>query len=532
MLERAFRLCLLASLCATASFAQTPMRGVVWSSDSTPTAADLHRIRQAGAQAIRLPLVHDRSLLIEADSLGLSLFQELPMRYLTASSLMDSLDSAASQLARALELGAGHASAAHYGLANYSDTSNEAACSYFTDLARMADVALNVQVYYVSPFIESDRCTHTVDFVLLDVRHLPDPSWALDRWPHPARVGVGALGTAVTEGAFGLRNLRSPQSQARYFELHLPTLLDAPVNAVFVYRWGDNGALHEADRWGLLDSLDQLRPAYEVVRGLYTGTQQEFAFPAGKAAQGETPWLVVVGWLAILALGLTYAVSISWRNLVHRFLTRHGFYLDSVRMGREFPGIGSLIFMLVQALITGCVCWLVVHTALESRAGEPMLASLSPAMLQIAGRIAGDPGRSTLLFSGVNLVFQMALLLAGMSVLSTRGLAGVKRVITLQVSAQWHVICLLPLIMVYPSFSQADLPLITGLTAGGWILAGVVSGVRLVVDYGSVLGPSRRIVALFVLMPQALSVTAALAWVMYTPTGASIAYWWHLIVRP
>ena len=532
MLQRAFRLCLLASLCAAASIAQTPIRGVVWDSDSAPTATDLHLIRQAGVQAIRLPLVNDPQLLIEADSLGLSLFQELPMQYLAASGLMDSLDSATSLLAAALELGAGHASASFYGLAYYSDTSNDAACPYFADLARTADAVSEVQVYYVSPFVENDRCADTVDFVLLDLRHLPDPSRAADRWPHSAPIGVGAFGTSVTDGAFGLRNNRSPQSQARFFETHLPILLNSPVRAAFVYRWNDNGAPREAHRWGILDSLNQPRPAYEVVRGLYTGTQRVFAFPAGTAARGDTPWLVVMGWLALFALGLTYAASAPWRNLVHRFLTRHGFYLDSVRMGREFPGTGCFVFMLVQALITGCVFWLLVHIALESRAGEPMLASMSPAMQQTTGSVTNDPRQSTILFSGVYLAYQLVLLLTGMAVFYTRGLTDIKRAFTLQVSAQWHAICLLPLIMMYPSFSQADLPFITGLIAGGWILAGLLSGVRLVADYAAVINPGRRLVALFMLMPQALSVTAAVFWALNTPIGASIAYWWHLVVRP
>ena len=531
MLQWAVWICLLSSVCVQGILAQTPIRGVVWDADRAPNTNDLKLIGWLGVQAVRLPIVEDQQLLAVADSLGLSLFQDLPVRYLSAPALMDSLESATAQLAAALERGRGHVSAGHYGLALYSDNSTDAACPYFAELARIAKASSDAKVYYVSPFIERDQCAEVVDFVLLDLRHAQDPSSALAEWPHVVPAGVGAFGTQVLDEAFGLKDARSPQSQARYFETHLTALLNSSAHSIFVYRWQDTAALDVTAQWGLLDVHGHQRPVYSVVRGLYTGAQNVFAFRAGTPAKASTPWLVLLGWLAILGLALPYAASTPWRNLVHRFLTRHGFYLDSVKLGREFPGVGCVVFVLVQALITGCVLWLVVHAIYESPAADPILASLPPTLMGGAEKIAETPLVAVTLFGALHLVYHLLLMLINMAVFGFRELVDFKRAFTLQVSAHWTCIFLLPMIMISPALTAANYQLLVGITAAAWILVIVFSAAQLVADYAAILPRRRRLAAVLQLMPQLLFLVGLLLWTFNSSLGASVGFWWHLIIR-
>ena len=131
MLLRVFWCCILACPSITGAFAQVQFRGVVWDSDAPPTVHDLVEISQAGIRAVRLPLLSDTTVLAYADSLGLHLFQDLPIRYLPAASLHDSLEFSTEQLLAAIRNGVKYNSARHYGLANYSDTSNKAGVQVF-----------------------------------------------------------------------------------------------------------------------------------------------------------------------------------------------------------------------------------------------------------------------------------------------------------------------------------------------------------------------------------------------------------------
>ena len=531
MLPRALWFSLLTGVCVAHALAQQPFRGVVWDSDISPTADDLHLISQTGVQAIRLPLITNPELLIAADSLGLALFQELPIRYLSAARLLDTLASASSQLAAALILGADHPSAKHYGLAFFSDASNDAACPYFADLARVAQEHSDVQVYYISPFVESDRCASTVDFVLLDVRHRNEPMAAIAQWSSPTPIGLGTVGWYAIDGAFGLRHDRSVQTQARFLETSLPGILEAPLHSVFVYRWKDTETASHTQQWGLLDAQKQPRPAYAVVRGIYTGTQSVFAFPTGSPATANTPGLLIFGWLVIFTLGILYTVSSPWRNLVHRFYTRHGFYLDSVRMGREFPGAACVTFMLVQALITGCTMWLMIRALQVSRAREPILAFLSPEVRGAVDVLVADSWRVIVLFGCFFLAYQLILLLTSVAVLERRRLVDVKRAFIVQVSAQWHLILLLPLLMMAQSFASAAFQLLAGITAASWLLASLVSTLRLVADYASIVPPNRRMASLSLLAPPALVLTGAVLWLLNSALGDSIGFWWRLVMQ-
>ena len=525
MLLRLIFCSILLCTCVAHSAAQTPFRGVVWDAETIPAVEDLQFIRQAGIQAIRLPMAMDRDLLNAADSMGLSLFIDLPFHYLPAAKLLDTLSFARSTLASALQWSSAHSSARHFGLSFYSDTSDESACSFFSELAGLAASRPDVHLYYVSPFVESDRCTREVDFVLLDARQFKDPALALERWPHQTPVGLGTLGVPAEKGAFGLKHNRSPQHQARFLESQLPALLNGPAYAVFVYRWQDFLGTPPSAQWGLLDTDGRVRPPYSVVQGLYTGSQDIFAFAAGSPAPPKPPWLLIQGWIIAIALCFLYAASVSWRTLVYRFLTRHGFYLDSIRRGRETPVAASMVFSLAQALIHGCTGWILFDTAGQSRALE-MLLSKAPAIAN------ADPWPVIGTLAVIYLAYQVITLLSSMFVLSWNGLQGAQRALIVQASAHWHCLVLLPLLMVGPSVAQDHNLAFAAATGIVWVATSCFSLLRYLRDLSALAPARRRLVAIFQLAPYVLVVVSALLVTQSSSLGEFIKFAGHLIMRP
>ena len=200
--------------------AQTaPLKGVVWEApaNTDQAAAELIAMHRLGVEAVRTGLLGQERLFDLADTLGLQFFQELPFDGLSAAALIDTLSYARRLLERAVAQARNHASARHFGLARRSDTSDPRACAFFEHLAQQVHRTPSSQVYYLSAFIEADRCADVVDFVLLDARDASDPAGQLARWqaahaaPSMRRAGIGALGAWVgVRASSGLRVPLSP----------------------------------------------------------------------------------------------------------------------------------------------------------------------------------------------------------------------------------------------------------------------------------------------------------------------------------
>ena len=405
-----------------------PLRGVTWHppADRAQAVRELRRIKKAGVEAVRTPLIRREALLHAADSLRLRLFQDLPAAYLSAGELEETLPRLRWELERALLVARGHPSARHFGLLSHGDTSEPGTCAVLRELAARvrATGPEETIAYYGTPFVEADRCAGATSLTLLDALNRERPQALLRRWrqarasgpadtttpasPEDSRppradsgaVGVGALGTWVDPSAEGLRAPHSPQSQARYFEKHLPLLFRDAVQTpapgaarsrpaarpadslgpapavVFAYRWrdaqggdagsdsartdgaGDSGAVLQDPYgrvYGLLTAGGQPRPALKVVRGLYTGRQTVFAFDAGTAPPERPPWLVLMGWGLVAVLGGAYAGASRFRGLVRRYFGSSSFYRDAVREKRAALGTGSLTLLAGVSLCAGLV---------------------------------------------------------------------------------------------------------------------------------------------------------------------------------
>ena len=334
-------------------------------------------MKEAGVEAVRTDLIQDTTLLRLADTLGLQLYQELPVDYFAADQLLDSLSYARRLLQQALRRARGHPSARYFGLARRSETSDTTACAYFRQLTDLVhdQGPPGSQTYYLSAFVGQDRCAGAVDLVLLDGLRVHSPHRLLTRWRQErpdslsegTAVGLGTLGMPVKEGAGrGLRQPYSPEAQARYFETSLRALLadtsqtQAPV--FFVYRWKDVGQEAAATAYGLerpgnysyglIDEGGNRRPAFEVVRGFFTGNQMVFAFDAGEQPPPPFPWLRLLGWGILFLLGVGYFASEQFQELVPRYFAAHAFYREAVREGRgSLFGINTILLVALSLSI-------------------------------------------------------------------------------------------------------------------------------------------------------------------------------------
>ena len=343
-------------------WAQAPGgNGVVWTPPAPQeAAADLRQMRAMGIDAVRTPVISDERLLTAADTLGIKLYQELPIAFLSAPALNDSVEAAARILQQVLQRAQARSGVQHIGLARYVDTSDPAACAYFDRLAAQIPDEAPVRTYYVTSFAAADRCAASVDWVLLDTRGADDPRQRLRRWTaahaDEARVGLGALGTWVDPaGPRGLQHPHSPERQARYLEEHLQHAASdsASVATRFVYRWRDADTDPYGRHFGLYAEDGTARPAAEVVRGIYTGQQSVFAFSAGTSPAAPFPWHMIVGWGIVALLGIVYAREPLFRQTLARYFRAHVFYQEVIREGRDMLVGSSLTLLAGEAISIG-----------------------------------------------------------------------------------------------------------------------------------------------------------------------------------
>ncbi len=359
-----------------------PVRGVVWNPPSNllRAQAELLEIEAAGVEAVRTPLLNEPALYTLADSLGLQFYQDLPFSYLSQSAVEDTLETALKLARDLLAWAEQHASVRDIGLARHVDTSARATCAFFeaivTEARRLS--RLPVRFYYETTFIEDDQCAGSVDYVLIDGLNKTDLPAMVDRWKrsHPqAPIGFGAVGTwvdAFDEDRDGYKLLNSPAYQARYLEHNLNQLLSTtnPVDlaSVFVYRWSDIRLAYPSiahnlkypyrHPYGLKTNRGTSRASFHVVKGIYTGEQQVFAFPVGQEEQPGASWIILLGWLTVALLGFCFAYFPRFGPNVRRYFGAHGFYRSAVEEGRELlfgPTMLLLLIVMTSFGIAGAV---------------------------------------------------------------------------------------------------------------------------------------------------------------------------------
>lgn len=409
------------------STADSTVQGVVWRPPGTtgPALRQLRRIAATGATALRLvgPLPAD-SVFARADTLGLALFVDLPVSYVSAAALRDSLRGARPVLERLRRLAGQHPSLRAIGLARGANTSDPAACAPLRAWTRkIQDWPSSPSTYYVTPFPASaDRCGTAVDRVLLDTRARPDPGARLGRWQDTgAATGLGTLGTWVRPGAgTGLRVPHSPERQARYLETALGDVIarSSPPAPVFVYRWRDWGRAPLSTRhYGLRAADGTARPATRVLKGFYRGTQRVFAFPDG-TAPGRTPLgPLLLGWGILGLLGGLYAQSSFVRQTLGRYFSALGFYHDAVREGRDVGRIETLLLFGAVGAAMGIIGTLAARLAATQVETGLFVEALPSALQSPLAAALTHPGTTGLVVGGGSaaLLLGWGLLLVGVA---------------------------------------------------------------------------------------------------------------------
>lgn len=496
----------IALACTSAhALAQLPAdRGVVWELPDDPTVArtDLSRMRELGVTAVRTSLIEDERILRLADAFEISLYQEVSAAYLTSRQFADTLEAVRGQLMRALAVAHRSPNARTFGIARYADTSAEATCESIRTLldeARSAAPA-GTRFYYVSFFIEQDRCANLVDFALLDARDHERPSTLLNRWSaaHDSPAGLAAVGTWHAPGTpRGLQSSRSFESQARFLELALTDAIenawDAP--AIFVYQWRDSDeplpAFHRGERdpyrttYGVRNDDGSFRPAADVLAGFYRGEQVAFAFDRGEADYRDWPWTVLLTWVVIMMIAILYAVSPRFRNTVPRYFLAHGFYRDSVREGRNLLLASSLTMLIAVALSSGIALAAIVEILGDVTAFRLLMSWLPDVLVTLTGTAATSPLAFILTIALIYAVLEIVWILFLTAISHIRGTLSPGQVMLIAVWPRWPVI-VLTLILVALAYGNVSnvvlLPAVVTIV-GVWALLTLWSILRAVIDF-------------------------------------------------
>ena len=367
MNRRLFSVFLFCLLTLPATARQVPRMGVVWDppSDLLEAEADLRAIRAMGFTAVRTHLLDRIEILVLADTLGIDVYQEFELHFLTAEEMTDTLGAVRGRLADALVSTEEHRSARHFGFGFAPSTSDEAVCSILEELAGWARqrAAPGVQFYYVSWLPRADRCSESVDLVLLDDPIHDRPLHLLDAWSGSGPVGLAATGRRVDpEAGRGLLIESSEERQALFFEETIPRIRARnDLAVVFLYRWqdppaNDLSAFQPAPFgvvYGLQDDTGRARLARDVAEGILARGQTTFRLLAGTAPRAGASWFVLLGWLVLATIAVMVAASPRFRAMIPRYFFAHGFYRHAIQEGRDVLTVLSTVMLILLGLVIG-----------------------------------------------------------------------------------------------------------------------------------------------------------------------------------
>lgn len=543
MARRRILLCiLLCSVCGSYAYGQA-MPGVVWDEPFPPTVSDLVEIHQAGVQAIRLPILEDDALLYTADTLGLHLFQDLPVLHLPAGVLLDTLEYAKNWLNRARWMSLRFASAQRFGVSTKSDTSTPYACGYFESLSEWAPELI---LYYISAFPIQEQCSSHVDLVLLDTRGASDFEEIIGSWQHATPIGLAGLGKRVATDAYGLYQEDSPQSQARFLEDHLPSLLgNGSLTVVFVYRWRDPPS--SLFQWGLIDGMGRKRPAYEVVQGIYTGTQYIFAFDWGEPPRqvmlwpvgyrviqsgGSMPWPLILAWtslMLIVFLSMWYRrfPAVMWNYIMNLYPHRETLYRESALLGSV-----SFVYVIAQGLLVAGVALILLEAYRNLQVIEAITELLSPSVRDQIFNLVSKPGLLILVVVAIYLMWNLIFSLFG--AWRARQPEGIPVENFFVINAMNHTSfwMMVPMVMVAPALDPKPFQILAHILAFTWVFLSIYCNIRSARNF-SALSRSRYVhsTKLSLYSVPVLLFILGIVLLCLPGTREYIAFWWHLSFR-
>ena len=510
-------------------YAQTsPLKGVVWDHSDPPTVDDLISIHEVGVEAIRLPLLEDLAVVHAADSLGLHLFQDLSILLLPSKALLDTLEYAKQLLNRGRWMYILYPSAHRYGISTKSDTSNPLSCEYFKELSEWAP---ELTLYYISAFVTDDQCTSHVDLVLVDARGKPSPLTVINDWSHATPLGLASFGKRIDPQAFGLNETNSPESQARYLEHHIPKLLNSTLDNVFVYRWQDSIA--SPYHWGLLDPSNQKRPAYEVLRGIYTNTRHVFTFQLGPQQGQSAPWPLILGLITIflvLFVNLWYQrfPEVMWNYILNKYPHRETLYRESALLGGA-----SFVFAISHGVLISAVMLILIESFQDLGLIAALAAFLSPQIIQRFHHLTSNPATMTLIVCAIYL--SMILISSTLGAWGSRQPGSripLEHFFVINTMNNTPLGLMLPLVFVSPSLHEHHSKIIASVLVCSWVVLSIYCNFRSARNFSSLARSSlakSTALGLFILPLIIMIGIIVLFWI---PSAKEyFFFWWNLSTK-
>ncbi len=320
--------------------------GPAWTppADADSARASLERVRRLGFTIVRVAPGVSRDLRAWAAQLGVRFYVDLPLSYLTATQLADTLGYVA-RMADSLKVSGADSTLAGIGLGSNHATRSTATCDALQQAAQSIRQRLpRTTVYYQTAFTD-DACSPDAGLPLLDLRDSDDAEqrWADWKTAHPDRRAALLLGRAVYAGEEGLRAGHSPERAARLLETTFNALAADTTQPAFVllHRW----ATISEDPYGLLtdDGSDTmpLVAAADAVQGIPSSP----ALAAGTVHPNRrADWLRLGGWVVVLMIGLAFSSMLRMRQLTERFFTASGFFREDVRGSRDGLRLQTAVF--------------------------------------------------------------------------------------------------------------------------------------------------------------------------------------------
>ena len=347
-------------------------------------------------------------------------------------------------------------------------------------------------------------------------------------------------------GIAGVQRPHSPEAQARYLETNLRKLLTTnagttaqPV-AVFVHQWRDvptTGPLPALDladpyvqRYGLFDASGEPRPAYSVVEGFFSGRQMVFALDAGRPLRARAPWTSLMGWGVVLLLGVCFAASPRFRQLVPRYFFARGFYRESVREGRDLVLWTSIVMLIAMALSVGIFGAILLDAVRATDAFGVLFRALPPSVQTTGVRLLAQPWSLVLLIG--SLYALGVVLWTSLLSFASRGRYLLKpgQALMLVLWPHWPLLPIMFAAMAAPALPPALALRLLGVLAGLVVLVMSYAVFRTLRDYAAVThAPGHHLLALALVSPSALALVVALF--MALELRSDIWFFWHLATR-
>ena len=519
--------------------------GVVWASPESSILAtsDLENIRGAGITAVRTGPILEQAILDVADSLGLTLYRELPISHFSSGQLMDSTTYAADLLLDLISAGRNHPSAGPIGLAANSDVSDPGSCAYFQDVRKRIPKDLAQQFYYVGSFVEHDVCSEAVDFVLLDALDESDPVEVLEHWAglHTTRAGLATVGWWVDPtAAQGLGSAHSAEEQARSLENTIRALtLRSEPSLIFIHRWkdqtgglGESGTMRDAygRLYGLNNSDWRPRIARDVLSSFLKTGQNVFAFTPVDTRRVPFPWFILMGWLLIATVAVLYASSPRFRTMLPRYFMAHGFFRNAVREAREVLPIVSTALFTITGIAVGMIGTQVFLAIHDTSPFKHIVGLQSEQVQSVVNAMLNGPLLSVILIGSIALLAMSIWMGLWMIIASRRAPLLPSQALMLGVWPRWQLLLLLPMAMSIHSLSQDSALFWIAILIPLWIGTALWASVRTTYDLFKItncgLIPA---VIVWCFNPVWLFILAVV--IIWIAESDQTAFLWHLAMR-